>query len=203
MLLIGDVHGKFKECKKIVTENPGKTIIQVGDFGVGFPGQSTLPTFPENFYFIRGNHDNPAVARAHPNYLGDYGVKIIDDRKVFYLSGAWSIDQRFRRSGLTWWYDEELSIKELEDAFELYINERPEIVLSHDCPTKVAAHILLRHSLYGNPEVYPTRTGQALSAMFSAYQPKYWNFGHYHADWEKTIEGTEFQCLNELSISEL
>lgn len=203
IFLIGDCHGKFSECKKIVNDNPGKTIFQLGDFGIGFPRESTLPSFPENFYFIRGNHDNPEVARNHSNYLGDYGYKEIDGHKIFYLSGAWSIDFKYRREGSTWWRDEELSIKELEDAFNLYIEYKPEIVISHDCPGVMAEKILLHHSLYGNPNVFPTRTGQALSSMFTVHKPKYWYFGHYHVDFDEIIDGTEFKCLNELSTFEL
>jgi len=200
MILIGDVHGKWVEYKNLVSQFPGQTTIQVGDMGVGFPNKETLD-LPETAFWIRGNHDNPELCRKHPNYLGDYGTKEIDGYKVFFLGGAWSIDRRFRLEGVSWWPDEELSITELNKAFDCYFDYKPDIVITHDVPMAASQKVLSRFLLPGQlPNLHPTRTGQALSAMFRAYKPKLWVFGHYHGSWSAQIDGTEFICLNELQF---
>jgi hypothetical protein len=51
--------------------------------------------------------------------------------------------------------------------------------------------------------VYPTRTGQALSAMWNAYKPPMWICGHYHASVTEIIGPTTFRCLNELEPFEI
>jgi predicted phosphodiesterase len=207
VIFVGDCHGQFTRLKKMTMEQPNKLYIQLGDFGLGFPGQSTLPTYKDNFRFLRGNHDNPQDCRKHPSYLGDYGGKIIEGKKVFWVAGAFSIDQAYRKEGVTWWQDEEMSILELEEAMEAYIEFQPDIMLSHDGPLPATEQILYRTALssgnYYPQIVTPTRTGQALSAMFHAYRPKMWIFGHWHINWTNTIEGTEFHCLNELSQYEI
>jgi len=156
MLICGDTHGKFKEFKKIAVTNSDKLIVQIGDFGLGFHGESTVPTFPPNALFFRGNHDNPAVCKIHPNYMGDYGSKIIEDRKVFWMGGAWSIDYKYRREGLSWWRDEELSLPELDTVMEQYLDFKPEIMITHDVCSVFAKKLLSIYSIDGSANLHPT-----------------------------------------------
>lgn len=206
MILVGDVHGRLddfrRNMKRLHKDHPDETIVQVGDMGIGFPkSQSTmLPPFCK---FIRGNHDKPEDCRAHSNYLGDFGAIEIDGHKVFYVGGAWSIDRPMRIEGVSWWPEEELSIAELNQALELYIETKPDIMITHDGPQHATTYILNRFALasqnsYRFETPVATRTGQALYAMFEAHQPKLWVFGHWHYSWIKRINGTVFLCLNEL-----
>jgi len=202
IVIIGDVHGKWNEYSKILNKYPNEISIQIGDCGVGFPKSPEL-ILPKNAFWFRGNHDNPDTAKNHPNHLGDFGSKIIDGIKIFWVAGSWSIDQQFRIPGWTWWEDEELSIRELETAMEQYLKVKPDVMLTHDTAGPFASKILSKYSIMGDGLVYPTRTGQALSAMFEAYQPKLWVCGHYHASVTEIIKGTKFICLNELESLEL
>ena len=123
---------------------------------------------------------------------------------VVHGGGSWSIDRQFRIEGISWWPEEELTISELNDAVDLYIETKPEIVITHDGPGPFTHYILNRYALqsqawYKESTVNPTRTGQALSAMFEAFQPKIWCIGHWHTDYEKIIKGTRFICINELN----
>jgi predicted phosphodiesterase len=206
MIFWGDPHGNLdllrRKMKEQHTKFPNDTQISVGDNGFGFPKSQSI-VFPDYFKMIRGNHDSPEVCRAHPNYLGDYGTKEIDGYKVFFVSGGWSIDRQFRKEGVSWWPDEELSIAELNIAMEEYLDVKPDVMLSHDGPTPATHYILNRYALqnnnyYSESSVTPTRTGQALSAMFREYQPKMWIFGHWHCNFDKIINGTRFICIPEL-----
>ena len=211
MLLVGDIHGHLdsfrRKMKKYRKEFPNDTVVQVGDLGIGFT-KSQSAVLPEHCKFVRGNHDNPAVCRLHPNYLGDFGSAEIDGHSVFFVSGAWSIDRALRIEGVDWWPEEELTIAELNTALDAYIEAKPEIMITHDAPHPASHYLLNRFALqsqawYKESSVNPTRTGQALSAMFEAYQPKLWAFGHWHTDWEKQIGNTRFLCINELNFKHI
>jgi calcineurin-like phosphoesterase family protein len=197
LIVIGDIHGKVDRYLKLLASHRGEPSVQLGDFGIGFPGDDPLPPLPGNAWFIRGNHDNPEAARYHANYLGDYGSKTIDGIRIFYLSGAWSCDQWHRTEGVNWWRDEELCAAELQAAFELYEKLKPEIVLTHDGPDEAVRSLLDGQAAH--KELTRTSTGNALNAMLESHRPKKWIFGHWHTRFRRRIGGTEFHCLPELA----
>ena len=196
LIVIGDIHGKIDRYLKLVVRFRGEPSVQLGDFGIGFPGDEPLPPLPGNAWFIRGNHDNPEAARLHGNYLGDYGCKTIDGMRIFYLSGAWSSDQWHRTEGVNWWREEELRVAELEAAVDLYAKVNPEIVLTHDGPDEAVRSLHATGSAH--KEINRTATGNALNAMLDVHRPRKWIFGHWHTRFRRQIGGTEFRCLPEL-----
>jgi hypothetical protein len=191
MLLIGDVHGKFDQYARILDEaeksGPIESI-QIGDMGVGF-GVPFMNMGPDH-RFIRGNHDNPAECRKSPNYMGDYGYW--PDKKIYYIGGAYSVDFMYRAVGVSWWPDEELSIPELQLVIEDFVRNKPDIVITHECPTQIRPMVL------PNAQLVQTKTDQALQLCFERWKPALWVFGHYHTSWTRKVGGTEFRCLNEL-----
>jgi len=196
MILIGDVHGLFHDYNWMIETYCWDNTLQLGDFGIGFPDSMDVTIKHEGQHlFIRGNHDNPEVCRKHPNYAGDYGClsgDYVEGRyhKLFFISGAWSIDYQWRTPGISWWEDEQLSERELSDAIELYEKEQPEIVVSHDCPFSILQH------LYA--QAIPTRTGQAFDVMLKVHEPSVWIFAHHHKSWKRKLGYTNFICLNEM-----
>lgn len=219
---IGDVHGNTDEYVELVKGLDCNLSVQLGDMGLGFRGIS-LPALDPKHVFIRGNHDDVAVCRAHPNYLGDYGVigltehlMVIGDKlppncvKIFFLGGAYSIDNHWRRVAQTasnplWWPDEELSEDELQKAGTLYLDVKPDIVLSHECPRsaneELLSPLLAKSDYYIEKMVCAdSRTCDWLEKMLALHQPKKWVFGHYHVDRTFTINGTVFQCVPELGV---
>lgn len=198
MIIVGDIHGKIREFDTLCDKFPKEDlIIQLGDFGFGFFRGYELEfvkRFPDNMKFITGNHDDPALAQANPNYLGKYGY--LSDHKAFYLGGAFSVDRDWRTPGISWWPDEELSQDELLKAIEEYIKCKPEIVLTHDCPSSVMEPFCELRSF--KMECGTSRTAKALDHMFNAHQPKAWYFGHHHISKTIEVKGTVFRCLNEL-----
>lgn len=196
MIVIGDIHGKTDRYLKLLGRHRGEPSVQLGDFGIGFPGDE-LPTLPGYAWFIRGNHDNPEVARSHANYLGDFGSRTIDGIRIFFLSGAWSCDQWHRTEGVNWWRDEVLSVAELQAAVDLYGKLKPEIVLTHDGPDEAVRSLLGDQPAH--KELTRTSTGKALNAMLDVHRPAKWIFGHWHTRFRRRIGGTEFRCLPELA----
>lgn len=205
MIFIGDVHGKIEEYLNLLERRipEDEESLQVGDMGLGFWGVS-LPHLDPRHKWFRGNHDAPEQCRAHENYKGDFGYD--PEKKLFWLAGAFSIDRAWRTEGVSWWADEELSLEKLHEAFELYIKVKPEVVVSHECPT-IAAEYMLRDLIgpyfQAKRDCANSRTARAMQEMFDVHQPKYWVFGHYHVDKTFELKGTEFRCVAELSTTRI
>lgn len=197
--LIGDAHGKMDRLQELQAQH--ERTIQLGDVGFGF---TRVPPFKPEHQFIRGNHDDPVRAAAHPRYLGDYGYD--EDLGIFYVSGAFSIDWMMRRPGISWWQEEELSPTQLAAAVELYKLVRPRYVISHDCPQSASEELLSKLSgsyFDAKKDCARSRTCAALQVMLDFYAPKRWLFGHYHVTKDFFIGPTHFQCLAELATYEL
>ena len=74
LIILGDVHCNINHCIDVSNNNPSKTIIQIGDFGVGFvPTKFLQESLPSNFKFFCGNHDDKKEAAKLSNYLGEFG----------------------------------------------------------------------------------------------------------------------------------
>ena len=71
-------------------------------------------------------------------------------------------------------------------------------MVTHDCPDVVSDVLFLQQRFKEK-----SRTGQALSAMFNAWQPKLWIHGHWHISSDTVINGTRFICLAELETIDI
>lgn len=198
-LMIGDVHGKIDELLKVLSSHGESRVLQLGDMGLGFK-DVYLPNLNSDFGFIRGNHDSPSRCQHHFNYVREFGMW----NGIFVVGGAFSIDHAWRTPGKTWWFNEELTIEQGDKAYNLYVATKPKIMASHEAPEMVGEALLrdqgFRPEKWGSTQ---SRTARLLQRMFDAHQPEQWFFGHYHRDWETSIRGTHFHCLNELSTYEL
>lgn len=206
MFFIGDVHGKFQRYKSLI-KNQIHTI-QVGDMGVGFrhlqgPKTGEFTQNPPHYAmlagghrFIRGNHDNPEACRHHSQWIEDGTV----ENGMMFVGGAYSIDRAWRIEDYTWWKDEELSIKELSDITTVYLTEKPKIMITHDAPEEVAIELARTRINY---DFVASRTRLAFQAMWSAYSPKVWVFGHWHHSFDYVLRGTRFVCLAELEMKDI
>ena len=208
MVFIGDCHGIFKTYEYILFKMQHKgnrkgvdCSCQVGDMGIGFKdfgsyvknGVSWSPEIDIEHKFIRGNHDDPAMCKKHPNYIGDWGF--IKEPSIFYVGGGFSIDWESREPGFSWWEDEELSVEEMFIALETYKVNKPRIVVSHECPLGVKIDFVTNTWKFS----INSRTEKLLQNMFEVHQPEYWIFGHHHKRKELDKNGTHFVCLDELT----
>jgi len=207
MFFIGDVHGYYNQYERLIKTH--SNTIQVGDMGVGF--KKTLSNGEVMFFanpshknmvksgarFIRGNHDNPNVCKKHSQYIHDGTIEDTPLGKMMFIGGAYSIDKEYRTKDYDWWEDEELSYQELSKMIDKYLEVKPDVMVTHDCPESILAYIHSHH--FG----INTRTGQALDNMFSLHQPKIWVFGHHHKKFHMEIKGTRFYCCAELAVVEI
>lgn len=199
LTIIGDVHGKVHEYKKIIDKC--EFSICVGDFGFQ-PEWDYIFHYLENLYsdsdkFIQhwinmGNHDYIPYLNIRPSLLNHTWFS---NERIFTIRGAESIDKHHRIEGLDWFPNEELNYHEQLEAFDFYCKVKPKIVISHDCPQSVM------EKLFGYPEKSQTRI--MLEMMFQEHQPDIWVFGHHHKSKDAQINGTRFVCLAELETFDI
>lgn len=114
LVIIGDIHGKWNQLINLIENKyiENSTLIQVGDFGVGFIDKQSelkrlqefnkkLKNFNNVLYVIRGNHDNPAYFNGNYEFsnlklLKDYSTIEINGLKIALIGGAISIDRMQR-----------------------------------------------------------------------------------------------------------
>lgn len=198
--LIGDIHGHWHEYE-LLTKDIEHRSIQVGDFGFGFNGPYWEDRADQHHKsgqhrFIRGNHDNPSICKEQSGWIKDGTVESYGDKTVMFIGGAWSIDWQYRIEGESWWRDEELSTSELNTLYDIYCVTRPDVMITHDCPTLAAYKMFIKDgTALAGKTLHLTRTGEALQAMFEMHQPSHWFFGHWHWPKEYDMLGTHFHCL--------
>lgn len=186
--LIGDIHGDMYRYLSIIDDC--EQSIQVGDFGIGFTENPVSMYDVSRHRFIRGNHDFPNGCLREPNFIRDGTV----ENDVMFIGGAFSIDWQWRTEGLSWWSDEECSIKQLEHFIEHYSDVKPRVMITHECPDMIAD--LMCRDMEWNKYDIPSRTRDAFDVMWKIHKPELWVYGHWHLSWHKFVEGTEFVCLN-------
>lgn len=198
---MGDIHGDFNTYEYIIQKMLLKgnkkgmdCSLQLGDVGLGFfniNDNSELSNIGSQHKWIRGNHDNPSVCKKYKNnYLGDFGYH--EKSGIFYISGGYSIDKKYRIPDYDWWEDEELNFHQLYEIIELYSRVKPRIVATHECPTIVKERV---NTNPGKLEVTSV-TEIILQNMFDVHKPEFWVFGHHHIRKDIKEHGTLFVALD-------
>lgn len=204
---IGDIHGQYASYFALTRDVDYS--FQVGDVGYSYDAPASFLD-PFRHVAIAGNHEcydelSPNYFKKQAFFLNNYGLHQFDGfPPIFYVRGAWSIDQERRRKeekkyGKKWWPTEELSFEDLADATELYASSKPSIVVTHECPLSIVKHVTRPEvtQMLGFAEgVIKTRTNVALEAMLAIHRPKLWIFGHYHASHVLKDGGTTFRCID-------
>ena len=192
IIIMGDIHGQFGLVNHVIDTLPKDSIIlQVGDFG-WWPrfhnkirtssdgrmidwNQYSLNTKGIPLYWCDGNHEdfedlehrefNDVMKNVYWMKRGSV-LQLPDNRKVLFMGGARSIDMAYRVQGLTWFPQEMISYKEIENLPD----EKIDIIISHTAP--------LEFYIGSRYEDDPNR--KVLSYLLEKYQPKIWAFGHFH-----------------------
>ncbi len=203
----GDIHGEIDRFNENFKEQQFLTkddyLIVCGDFGLLWNNSEeekqlrrTLEEKNFTTLFIDGNHENF-------NILNNYKVEIwnggkihkisdsiihlmrgqfftIDDKKIFTLGGAASIDKEHRIPYVSWWPEEVPNTSELREAFfNIYKNDcKADYILTHDCSD----------TILNNLDIYKYEfiEDNGLKDIFQIIENKcefsHWYFGHHHLD---------------------
>lgn len=202
--IISDLHGNA--VKHLAYSKQYEYTVQVGDLGFSYEYLKDID--PAKHKFIGGNHDNYTVLTHRPpdHYLGDFGSVALGGLNFFFVRGAWSIDINMRTPGISWWPEEELSLRRLQEAVDAYAAVKPNVMMTHDCPRSVVEHVSDPMMLvdFGHDIDHQTNTQLALQKMLEIHQPRYWYFGHYHRHKPFMSGSTLFYCIGvELAIEPL
>jgi len=196
IVVIGDVHGRYYEYLDIISNY--EYSVQVGDFGFDYDVLKDVD--PKKHKIIGGNHDNYDIIQDVPHYLGDYGNCELNNVKFFFYRGANSIDKHLRTPHVNWWEKEENSIESYVEAKELYLKTKPNIVLTHCCPSFLKYDFINKEYL---DQIRGNRTDWALEELYNDHQPDLWVFGHYHCTKSMKKYNTTFTCVDKLSTLEI
>ena len=204
--VIGDVHGKYSQYKKITKEN--EFTVQVGDFG--FSEWERLSYDDDiceyKHKIIGGSHDNYDLCVGNSHYLGDYGFYELNNVKFFFIRGGISIDKTYRDvekingGPKTWWSQEQLTFREMDECRKLYKKEKPNFVITYSCPTRLVKRLTKPDLLvkYGFDAFFEDATSSFLDVLFDIHQPVLWIHGHMHISKNTKIGDTNFVSLSEL-----
>ena len=225
--VMGDVHGHWDE---IIEAAPnlshaliGSTLIQVGDFGIGFGPHSdearllnklndALVKYNINLLVIRGNHDDPSYftnnqIRSNIRLLADYTVEEIGGKTYLFVGGALSIDRELRLEGHSWWSDE--GIKELSDDEWNSIAGKFDVVITHTAPSiappvlresSIAVKMASLHDplLVEDVRKENEKMNDLYNRVVEFQTPSQWYYGHFHksANVVPFVDGTHFYMLD-------
>ncbi len=192
--IIGDVHGHSDIYLRLIKK--AEHTIQIGDLGFDYSFLSGVDA--RQHRIVAGNHDNYDKIDNWPHFLGNYGTYNVPGfGDIFFIRGGVSIDKAMRTEGVSWWRNEELSMAQWYAALTEYERIKPNFVVSHECPRSIVPYVTM------STHIIPSRTNQLLEQMFAVHPPERWVFGHYHRSFKKKIDGTYFQCLDELECLEI
>lgn len=205
--IIADIHGHtYRNKREPIDHNCiGRTYlslikdvdcsIQLGDLGWRDDLTCMSSVDHNKHKVIYGNHDD--YDNILPHSLGDYGTVEHGGLKFFFIRGENSVDKMYRKDygpNKSWWAQEELDWVELEKMVHLYEQEKPDIVLSHGCPSCIFPLGVITNTW----KIAPSRTAKALTVAWMAHHPKLHIFAHHHNNITINHEGTRFMCLQEL-----
>lgn len=183
-IFIGDIHGNLDEITSIAKKNKRSTIIQCGDFGVGFIKEDLITELPKNIRFFIGNHDCRKVANLMSNCLGDFGEH---KDKFFWVSGGNSIDKYARIENIDWWADEELDARQCKDCIDLWANSKIDVLVSHEPPQMFAEKFYLCFDR--------SKTRTLLDEMIKTRKPELVISAHWHESKDEKFNGMRWVSL--------
>jgi predicted phosphodiesterase len=219
MIVLGDIHGQWEHTARLIEARDlrDETIVQVGDFGVGFDApereavrldtlDAVLAARGLTLYAIRGNHDDPAAFgddrydRPRLRLVRDYTTLDIDGRRVLCVGGAASPDRvARRRQGLRWW-PEEVFVPRPD-----LLDGPPDIVVTHSapdfCPPVGPGRLIQALARHDPALVADLRRERAdLTALHAALDRRrlqLWLYGHFHQSLRHEHDGVRFIGLQE------
>jgi len=157
IIFIGDVHGEWRQLEYVLNKiverqhNPD-AIIQVGDFGWNFygndtwvPDQELMENLPFPMIAIDGNHENFDLLEKNNGWGVNY-FRHVKRGEVFQVGnitcmgfgGATSIDRHHRIQGQTWWPQENITYRQVNEA--LNYAGKIDLIVTHEKPEQFPGH---------------------------------------------------------------
>jgi predicted phosphodiesterase len=207
---LGDMHGNWSalavQVGRILNETQAKTIYQVGDFGL-FPDKirknrrlgtihRRLEEADALMYITPGNHedwgwmkswmeDEPTSIPHFPRFvvLPRVWRWELNGTRFLSVSGANSIDFRYRTVGKTWWLEEQITDDIVKEAKR---DGKTDVLVCHDSPdhpTSNAVAWIFNENPGGwrfDEREYAEQSSRQLGRIAQATAPSLIVHGHMH-----------------------
>jgi len=204
LLIVGDVHGRFKMLNEIIDLTKPDLTICLGEFGLW---TSLIPEIKNlhsknPIYWIDGNHEDFSFLKERksdeivPNvfYKPRGSVENIAGKNFLFLGGGFSIDWKYRTAGYDYFpADELLKMSELKNIPK---GSKIDVVCSHTAPNKFSILGPVQEAMY------PDTSRDVLNVVLQRYRPKEFFFAHWHV-FKKGCHmhnnkksNTQWTCLN-------
>ena len=219
MYFLGDTHGSSYFFNKFI-QSDEKYCVQLGDFGFIWAKRDIkhnkfLDHFARKYsdkyiFTILGNHENYDAIEELPDCemfgaqckkIRDniYAVKrgeilSIDEIDMLCIGGANSIDVKWREPHISWWPQENIMDKDVQNALDNGFNRPFDIVCSHALPQFVIDrnfnYVISTASEFALEKIYYDLKENRVSIPL-------WLGGHMHESVEYEHFGTKFKILAE------
>lgn len=181
-----------------------EVIVHLGDYGYDFTPsfrnavEIALSQAHIDLWFVDGNHENFTWLYQQP--IAEHGRRRIsqhvhhlprgyrwewDGVRFLAMGGAYSVDRRWRQLNYSWWLEETITDKQVEEAS---IDSPVDVLVSHDCPSGVTIPGLSANA-HRFPQLDILRSEEnrdQLRKVVDAVQPHQIWHGHYHV-WHDTL----------------
>lgn len=217
IFITGDTHGDVDYYKLLSLKEKHLSyddyLIICGDAGIcwsPFCFQQFLNLYKNigcTILFIDGNHENFEMLNAcqlvefhgalmhqideHIFHILRGEILTLEDKTFLCLGGAVSIDKMYRTPYMSWWPEEEITNRDIDNAiYNLKkVKYKVDYVLTHCCDT----HTVIKAFGFRRDKC----TDQ-LTFIDKIVEYKHWFFGHYHFDREIDKKKT---CLYQKIVS--
>ena len=208
VFVTGDTHGSETVGKldNIAIAYPHLTkedyVIVAGDFGGCWNSseeralKERMKRLPYTLLFVDGNHENfvrlsqyplekwkgGRVRRLLPDVLFLMRGQIFEIEEMTFLTlgGAESDDKEKRREGISWWEEESVTYRDVEEALKNISahSGRVDYIISHTLPSDFLYHPLFADRARRRQNV----SEMLLNVVYHNVKFRHWYFGHWHTD---------------------
>lgn len=208
LVFIGDTHGQFEVLPHILKDVPiDATVIQVGDFGI-WPQTKhkwmRLGCLNKPLYFIDGNHEyfpwlrdihEPTEVWPGAIYVPRGTVLNLEGMNIGFMGGGASVDKNFRRNGVDWFYDEDITREEFERLHSY--SGSLDIMVTHTPPDNIVREMFgPPPAQYGLPPGWRDPSAIAVEQLWNKFGRPWLICGHMH----KSVRGPSFNVLAEHEV---
>ena len=201
IFITGDTHGDVDFKKLLIVKEQNLSyndyLIICGDAAICWSPQllqyflSLYNDIGCTIIFVDGNHENFTMLNQCPlvEYCGALMHQIdthvfhvlrgeimtLDGKTFFCMGGAVSIDKIYRTPYISWWPEEEITYRDIDNAISNLNkhNNKVDYVITHCCDTKTVM------KAFGFRRDICT---DQLTFIDKVVEYKQWFFGHYHFD---------------------
>ena len=209
--LLGDLHGDARalvHLDRVLAR--GVPVLQVGDFG-WYPSLADQwreigSSLRRSVYWIRGNHEHypsmPWLNSAHPvevapntHFIPDGTILELGGLRIGCLGGAASIDYRFRRMGIDWFDEENITPEQVARTAPW---RDLDLMVTHVPPQHIiaASSNPLAKLQFGVPADWRDENADVVETVWRRMNCPPLVSGHMHYSYEST-DGVRILDINE------